>query len=48
MPGILLREPEDLWLNEDVQDTVVLTDILHPFPAGAIAANGVPLLVARC
>ncbi len=33
MPVILPREMEELWLDEQVQEPAVLTDLLRPYPA---------------
>ena len=33
MPVILPRKMEELWLDEQVQDPAVLTDLLRPYPA---------------
>jgi len=37
MPVILPKEMEGLWLDEEVQDPAVLTDLLSPYPADQMA-----------
>ncbi|MCE2465027.1 MAG: SOS response-associated peptidase [Dehalococcoidia bacterium] len=37
MPVILPKEMEELWLDEEVQDPAVLTDLLRPYPADQMA-----------
>ena len=45
MPVILPRELEELWLDTELQDAAVLTDLLVPYPAEAMEAYGASTLV---
>ena len=45
MPVILPREHEELWLDHEVQDPGVLSDILIPHKVGGLVAYQVPSLV---
>lgn len=38
MPVIIAKDNEDLWLDPQVQDTPVLRELLHPYPAAEMEA----------
>ena len=40
MPVILPKDAEALWLDENVQDPAVLTDLLRPYPADEMKVCG--------
>ena len=46
MPVILPRDLEDLWLDPEVQDAAVLTELLVPYPAEAMEAGEATMLGA--
>ena len=45
MPVILTRELEPLWLDQDIQASAALTDVLVPHPANVMEAYEVSTLV---
>ena len=45
MPVILTREAEDIWLDSDVQDTGLLSELLVPYRAQDMEAYEVSTLV---
>ena len=47
MPVILPRELEGPWLDPAVQDAVMLTELLMPYPAEAMEAEDATMLDAR-
>ena len=47
MPVILPREMESFWLDHDVDDPVVLSDVLVPYPAESMDVFEVSALVNR-
>ena len=47
MPVILPREMESFWLDHDVDEPVVLSDVLVPYPAESMDAYEVSALVNR-
>ena len=47
MPVILPKELESFWLDDKVQDSLTLADILSPYPAEAMQAYEVSSLVNR-
>ena len=47
MPVILPKELESFWLDDEVQDSLTLGDILSPYPAEAMDAYEVSSLVNR-
>ena len=47
MPVIVPREMESFWLDHDVDDPLVLSDVLVPYPAESMDAYEVSALVNR-